>query len=122
MINIIKTLAVVATMLTVSLCFLSCDSNSLYPIQDDAGITSIQGTWKVVSYEDYNNNVQTTQNSSNTWAWKNDDIILQFRDSIPTASQTEHIDTARTVEQLLCLHEHSKCSQQALSAGNRSTP
>ncbi|MEQ8471750.1 MAG: hypothetical protein RIC35_11215 [Marinoscillum sp.] len=50
----------------------------LVVINDDASIQSINGTWKVLSFENFHNNTVTYPNEENSW---NKEISITFDDS-----------------------------------------
>lgn len=58
--------------------------NIIQTVFDDEGITSIAGTWKVVSYDDWTNNTQIKKDENNTWTdFNKGDVTISFQDSKP---------------------------------------
>ena len=51
---------------------------SLISYADDPSITSLNGTWKVVSFENYTNNSVEYKNQTNSWGY---DIVITFDDT-----------------------------------------
>ena len=74
------------TGLTILTAICGCEKdNSIATIFDDKNITTIAGTWKVVSYDDLTNNTQITKEANNTWTdYNNGDVIITFEDSLST--------------------------------------
>jgi hypothetical protein len=64
----------------------SCEKEkSIQTIPDDKNITTLAGTWKVVSYDDLANNTQITKNENNSWLeMNNGDVIITFQDTLDT--------------------------------------
>lgn len=58
--------------------FGSCSSDDLHSFRDDSSINSINGTWKVKSFEDLQTHVIDIPNEENSWGR---DIIVTFDDS-----------------------------------------
>lgn len=78
-------LSFIAT-LTILIVICGCEKEkSIQTIVDDKNITTIAGTWKVVSYDDLANNTQITKDTNNTWPKSNNgDVIITFQDTIDT--------------------------------------
>ncbi len=56
--------------------------NTTNPFGDDPNITTVAGTWKVLSYDDLVSNTQITKNSTNTWLnVNNGDEMVTFKDT-----------------------------------------
>ncbi len=70
--------------LTILITICGCEKeNSIQTINDDNDITTIAGTWKVVSYDDLANNTQITKDANNTWPKSNNgDVIITFKDTL----------------------------------------
>jgi len=58
---------------------LSCDDDfeSLI-IQDDASVSSLNGTWRVVAYEDYRQDAIITKTEENSWGRN---VVITFDDT-----------------------------------------
>jgi len=72
--------------LTILTVICGCEKEkSIKAIADDKNITTIAGTWKVVSYDDLVNNTQITKDTNNTWPrFHNGDVIVTFQDTLDT--------------------------------------
>jgi heat shock protein HslJ len=72
-----------ALALTMLIALSACKKeNIMQAVVDDEGITSIAGTWKVVSYDDWTNNTQITKDENNTWTdFNKGDVTISFQDS-----------------------------------------
>ena len=72
--------------LTILIVIFGCEKEkSIQTIIDDKNITTIAGTWKVVSYDDLANNTQITKDANNTWPKSNNgDVIITFQDTQDT--------------------------------------
>lgn len=60
---------------------LACCSDSDFDttnFKDNSSIKSQNGTWKVISFEDYTNETVETQNQENSWGH---DIVISFNDA-----------------------------------------
>jgi hypothetical protein len=60
---------------------LSChdESSDIHYFADDPSITTLNGTWKVISFEDFTTNTVEYQTEENSW---NKDIIVTFNDAL----------------------------------------
>ena len=74
------------TMLAIIMVICACERENFIPtIKDDKEITTIAGTWKVVSYDDFAHNTQITKDADNTWLQiNNGDVIMTFMDTLGT--------------------------------------
>lgn len=72
--------------LTILIVICGCEKEKSIPtINDDKDITTIAGTWKVLSYDDLANNTQITKDTNNTWPqFNNGDVIMTFKDTLGT--------------------------------------
>ena len=72
--------------LTILTVICGCEKEkSIQAIADDKNITTIAGTWKVVSYDDLANNTQITKDTNNTWTkFNNGDVTITFQDTQDT--------------------------------------
>ncbi len=70
--------------LAILMAICGCEKEKTIPIiKDDKEITTIAGTWKVVSYDDFDHNIQITKSTSNTWLEINSgDVIITFMDTL----------------------------------------
>ena len=61
--------------------FFNCSKNEfdVNDFNDDSSITTLNGTWKVISFEDFKSNELEIKTSENSWDY---DIIISFNDSI----------------------------------------
>ncbi|MEM6841629.1 MAG: hypothetical protein AAF632_05350 [Bacteroidota bacterium] len=66
---------------------LGCNEDDIsdLEIRDDPSITSLNGTWKVIAYEDYEQGELITKTEENSW---NMDVIITFDDTINPPSIT----------------------------------
>jgi hypothetical protein len=71
--------------LTILIAVCSCEKdNPVKAIYDDKNITTIAGTWKVISYDDFTSNTQIKKDTNNTWTnFNNGDVIVTFTDTLP---------------------------------------
>ena len=79
----------------------SCGKDDLIQsIFDDESISTVGGTWKVISYDDFTNGIQIFKDSTNTWDhFNNGDVTVTFEDIIPTGhlngvNVTNHVSGA----------------------------
>ena len=74
------------TILTILTLVCSCEKdNSIKDVFDDENITTLAGTWKVLSYDDFTHNTQIKKDTNITWKeFNNGDVIITFTDTIPT--------------------------------------
>ncbi|HEY0741002.1 MAG TPA: hypothetical protein VGD40_06040 [Chryseosolibacter sp.] len=58
----------------------SCSSEDVAfkPLEDDPSITTLNGTWKAISFEDYVSGTVETKTQENSWG---EDIVLTFDDT-----------------------------------------
>jgi hypothetical protein len=75
----------IATLTVLTLVF-GCDKdNAIKDVLDDENITTLAGTWKVLSYDDFTNNTQIKKDSNNTWTdYYNGDVMVTFKDTVPS--------------------------------------
>jgi hypothetical protein len=58
---------------------LSCDEDlESLVIPDDASVTSLNGTWRVMAYQDYRQGGMITQTEENSWGR---DVVITFDDT-----------------------------------------
>ncbi len=78
-------LSFIATLTILTVICGCAKEKSIQTINDDKNITTIAGTWKVVSYDDLTNNTQITKDTSNTWTnFNNGDVTITFQDTLAT--------------------------------------
>lgn len=72
--------------LTILIVICGCEKEkTIQNIIDDKNITTIAGTWKVISYDDLADNTQITKDANNTWTdFNNGDVIITFQDTQDT--------------------------------------
>ena len=75
--------------------FFACSEEDFdrHDFRDDLTIQTINGTWKVISYEDFIANTVTTKNDDNSWGF---DVIITF-DDIVTPHEISGRNTTNTV-------------------------
>jgi hypothetical protein len=77
-------LNLIATLTILTLIY-GCNKDYLInDINDDNTITTIAGTWKVVSYDDFSNDTQIKKDADNTWTeYNSGDVTITFKDTLP---------------------------------------
>ena len=76
--NVMKTRNLILGLLLLGQLSCSYHDVSLTSFADGPSITSLNGTWKVVSFENYSNNSVEYKNQTNSWGY---DIVVTFDDT-----------------------------------------
>src|SRR6476620_9228501 len=74
-----KTRTILISLLLIGLLSCSDETVDIKSFYDDASITTLNGTWKVVSFEDFTANTVEFQTHENSW---DKDIVVTFNDAM----------------------------------------
>ncbi|MGM0580482.1 MAG: hypothetical protein ACQETL_07370 [Bacteroidota bacterium] len=67
----------------------ACKEDELH-IQDDKNISTINGTWKVITYTELDTEKVITKDSSNSWGY---DVVITFNDKVEPSEVSGRVTT-----------------------------
>ncbi|MEM8968679.1 MAG: hypothetical protein AAGE93_19845 [Bacteroidota bacterium] len=86
-----------------TLLFFGCEEDGFrgLEVRDDSSVTLLNGTWKVIAYEDFEQSKLITKTEENSWG---KDVIIAFDDTTDTRS----ISGQNTTNSVGCTFEYTE--------------